>query len=111
MESSKLGGMLLQYPRWFLPTPGSEAVLADAAARLAGIPATVALRNVSWCDAARHTARTPDLLRRFGLTHAMVDGPQGVGSGVPRIAATTTTTHLASPHRWRQATDLRWARQ
>ena len=94
VESGKLGGLLLQYPRWFLPTPGSEAVLADAAERLAGIPATVELRNATWFDSARHTARTLDLLRGLGLTHVMVDGPQGLGSSVPRVAA-TTTPHLA----------------
>ena len=35
--SGKLGGFLLQYPRWFLPTPESKAVLAEAAERLSGI--------------------------------------------------------------------------
>ena len=93
-ELDKLGGVLLQYPRWFLPTPESEAILADAGERLFGIPATVELRNSSWFDTTRHTARTLDMLRGLGLTHVMVDGPQGLGSSVPRVPA-TTTPHLA----------------
>ena len=93
-ELDKLGGVLLQYPRWFLPTPESEAMLADAAERLSGIPATVELRNSSWFDTTPHTARTLDMLRGLGLTHVMVDGPQGLGSSVPRVPA-TTTPHLA----------------
>ena len=93
-ELGKLGGILLQYPRWFLPTPANKALLALAAERLAGIPATVEFRHASWFDSARHTSRTLDLLRELGLTHVMVDGPQGLGSSVPRVAA-TTTPHLA----------------
>lgn len=93
-ESGKLGGLLLQYPRWFLPTPQSEAVLTDAAERLSGISATVEFRHASWFDTPAHTARTLDMLRALGLTHVMVDGPQGLASSVPRIAA-TTTPHLA----------------
>jgi len=37
-EAGKLGGILLQYPRWFLPTPENKDLLAESAARLAGIP-------------------------------------------------------------------------
>lgn len=93
-EAGKLGGLLLQYPRWFLPTRESEGVLDEAAQRLAGIPAAVEFRNTAWFDTTRHTARTLDLLRGLGLTHVMVDGPQGTVSSVPRVAA-TTTPHLA----------------
>src|SRR6476620_6287211 len=49
-EAGKLGGILLQYPRWFLPTPANKHLLAEAATRLAGIPATVELRNRIWFD-------------------------------------------------------------
>ena len=93
-ELGKLGGVLLQYPRWFLPTPQSEATLADAAERLSDLPATVELRNTSWFDTTMQTARTLDMLRALGLTHVMVDGPQGLSSSVPRVPA-TTTPHLA----------------
>jgi uncharacterized protein YecE (DUF72 family) len=89
-EQGKLGGVLLQYPRWFLPTPANKQLLAEAATRLAGIPATVELRNRLWFNSAKSTGWTLDLLRELGLTHVVVDGPQGLESSVPPVAAVTT---------------------
>ena len=89
-EAGKLGGILLQYPRWFLPTPENKDLLAEAAARLAGIPASVELRNRIWFNSPRSTEWTLDMLRDLGLTHVVVDGPQGMESSVPAVAAVTT---------------------
>lgn len=88
-ERGKLGGVLLQYPRWFLPTPENKALLADAATRLNGIPAAVELRHRHWFGSERSAGWTLDLLRELGLTHVIVDGPQGLDSSVPRVAAVT----------------------
>jgi uncharacterized protein YecE (DUF72 family) len=93
-EQDKLGGILLQYPRWFLPNAESKALLADAAQRLGGVPATVELRNHMWFDSPRSVERTLGLLHDLGLTHVMVDGPQGLTSSVPAVAG-VTTPHLA----------------
>ena len=38
-DAGKLGGILLQFPRWFLPTPESKDLLAECAMRLANVPA------------------------------------------------------------------------
>jgi uncharacterized protein YecE (DUF72 family) len=89
-ESGRLGGILLQYPRWFLPTPANKQLLAEAATRLAGIPATVEFRNRMWFGSAQSTGWTLDMLRELGLTHVIVDGPQGLESSVPAIPAVTT---------------------
>jgi uncharacterized protein YecE (DUF72 family) len=89
-ETGKLGGILLQYPRWFLPTPANKELLAKSAARLAGIPATVEFRNRLWFKNAEATGWTLTLLRDLGLTHVIVDGPQGVDSSVPTVPAVTT---------------------
>jgi uncharacterized protein YecE (DUF72 family) len=89
-ESGKLGGLLLQYPRWFLPTPENKDLLAESAARLAGIPATVEFRNQLWFKSAQSTGWTLDMLRDLGLTHVIVDGPQGLESSVPLVPAVTT---------------------
>jgi uncharacterized protein YecE (DUF72 family) len=90
LEAGKLGGILLQYPRWFLPTPENKDLLAESATRLAGIPATVELRNGLWFKNAQASGWTLDMLRDLGLTHVMVDGPQGLDSSVPPVAAVTT---------------------
>lgn len=89
-DASKLGGILLQYPRWFIPSPANKDLLAESAARLAGIPATVELRNHMWFDSTTSTQYTLDMLRDLGLTHVMVDGPQGLESSVPAVPGVTT---------------------
>ena len=90
----KLGGVLLQYPRWFLPTPDNKALIAESAERLAGTPGAVELRNRIWYGGPDGTGRatqwTLDMLRDLGLTYVMVDGPQGLESSVPPVAAVTT---------------------
>lgn len=92
--AGKLGAILLQYPRWFLPTPENKALLADAAERLAGVPGAVELRNRHWFDgdigAGRGTDWTLAMLRELGLAHVVVDGPQGLESSVPLVPAVTT---------------------
>ena len=92
--AGKLGGVLLQYPRWFLPTPENKDLLAESAARLAGTPGAVELRNRHWYGVAdgggKATQWTLDMLRDLGLTYVMVDGPQGLESSVPPVAAVTT---------------------
>lgn len=92
--AGKLGGVLLQYPRWFLPTPENKDHLAESAARLAGTPGAVELRNRYWYGGADGTGKatqwTLDMLRDLGLTYVMVDGPQGLESSVPPVAAVTT---------------------
>jgi uncharacterized protein YecE (DUF72 family) len=89
-ETAKLGGILLQYPRWFLPTPDNKALLADAAVRLAGVPGSVELRNRLWFNSPASTSWTLDMLSDLGLTHVIVDGPQGLESSVPAVAGVTT---------------------
>jgi uncharacterized protein YecE (DUF72 family) len=92
--AGKLGGVLLQYPRWFLPTPENKDHLAESATRLAGTPGAVELRNRHWYGgpdgSGKPTQWTLDMLRNLGLTYVMVDGPQGLESSVPPVAAVTT---------------------
>src|SRR6476469_1482580 len=97
-EAGKLGGVLLQYPRWFLPTRENKDHLAESATRLAGTPGAVELRNHTWYGGAdgqgKATQWTLDMLRDLGLAYVMVDGPQGLESSVPPIVA-VTSPHLA----------------
>jgi uncharacterized protein YecE (DUF72 family) len=92
--AGKLGGVLLQYPRWFLPTPENKDHLAESAVRLAGTPGAVELRSRHWYGGAdgsgKATQWTLDMLRDLGLAYVMVDGPQGLESSVPPVMAVTT---------------------
>ena len=93
-DAGKLGGILLQFPRWFLPTPASRATLADCAARLANVAAAVELRNRLWFETSGGDPRAGEwtlaLLRELGLAYVMVDGPQGLESSVPPLTGVTT---------------------
>lgn len=92
--SGKLGCVLLQYPRWFLPTPENKDHLAESAARLADTPGAVELRSRHWYGGpdgrGKATQWTLDMLRDLGLAYVMVDGPQGLESSVPPVAAVTS---------------------
>lgn len=88
----KLGGVLLQYPPWFLPTPENKHEIAESAGRLHGIPTAVEFRNQSWYASEKATQWTLDMLRDLSLTHVIVDGPQGLKSSVPAVPAVTTPT-------------------
>jgi uncharacterized protein YecE (DUF72 family) len=107
--AGKLGGVLLQYPRWFLPTPENKDYLAESASRLAGTPGAVELRNRHWYGGpdgrGKATQWTLDMLRDLGLTYVMVDGPQGLESSVPPVAAVTNPElAMARLHGRRSAT-------
>ena len=90
--AGKMGGILLQYPRWFLPTPENKHEIEEAAERLRGIPAAVEFRNEFWYSSDTATQWTLDMLRDLSLTHVIVDGPQGMKSSVPAVPAVTTPT-------------------
>ena len=88
--AGKLGAVLLQYPRWFLPNKESAAIIDDARARLGDVAGAVELRNHRWFETERRTQRVLDFLRDRGLAFVMVDGPQGLESSVPRVVAATS---------------------
>ena len=71
-----------------------EVRLRESAARLAGTPGAVELRNRHWYGGSDGTGKatqwTMDMLRDLGLTYVMVDGPQGLESSVPPVAGVTT---------------------
>ena len=88
-RAGKLGGVLLQYPRWFLPNPPNKDLIAESATRLAAVGATVEFRNRMWFGSEKSTQWTLDMLRDLGVTHVIVDGPQGLQSSVPAVPAVT----------------------
>jgi uncharacterized protein YecE (DUF72 family) len=89
-KARKLGGVLLQYPRWFLPNPPNKDLIAESVTRLAAVGATVEFRNRMWFGSEKSSQWTLDMLRDLGATHVIVDGPQGLQSSVPALTAVTT---------------------
>ena len=88
--TGKLGAVLLQFPRWIVPSKKAAALIEDAARRLGDVAGAVELRNHRWFDKQERTSRVLDFLRAQGLAHVMVDGPRGLESSVPPVIATTT---------------------
>lgn len=88
-RAGKLGAILLQYPKWFLPNAESDGLIVDAARRLAPYLAAVEFRNRRWLEGAR-AERTLEFLTRLGLPFVMVDAPPGLDSSLPLTMAVTS---------------------
>ncbi len=87
--AGKLGAVLLQYPKWFLPNRENAESLLDAKRRLGEYGAAVEFRNHRWF-AGRTGARTLEFLTEQELPLVMVDGPQGMESSIPPLHAVTS---------------------
>ena len=89
VAADKLGAILLQYPRWFVPGAPARDELLRARERLEGLPVSVEFRARSWFSAktADHTLR---FLSDHDLPFVMVDEPQGLRSSVPPVVAVTS---------------------
>ena len=106
-SSGKLGSVLLQYPRWFLPGEESRTSILDARERLGGLDSAVEFRNASWFD-ARNADRTLGFLEANRIPFVMVDEPQGFRSSVPPVVAVTSPYRAVIRFHGRRAAD--WER-
>ena len=88
-DAGKLGAVLLQYPRWFLPNAESKALVVEARDRLQGVPCAVEFRNRRWFT-PQTTERTLRFLSDHDLPYVVVDEPQGLDSSVPPVADVTS---------------------
>ena len=88
-SAGKLGYVLFQMPRWFIPSRESDAYLERVAERLAGFRVAVEFRQSGWMT-ERRVPRTLDFLRATGLVYVSVDEPQGTAGSVPPVAAATS---------------------
>lgn len=87
--AGKLGAVLLQYPRWFLPGRGSAAELLDAKRRLGEYTGAIEFRNRRWL-VDRIARRTLEYLGEHDLPLVAVDAPAGMASSMPRLVAATS---------------------
>jgi uncharacterized protein YecE (DUF72 family) len=85
-SSGKLGSVLLQYPRWFLPGEESRQHILEAKERLGDLPVAVEFRNARWFDDRNHE-RTLRFLHDHRIPFVMVDEPQGFSSSIPPLIA------------------------
>lgn len=95
--AGKLGLVLLQFPRWFLPGPESRAYLAEVRDRLGHYRGAVEFRAAAWMAGAERE-ETLALLGDLDLAYVCVDEPQGFPSSVPPVAAATTDVAVVRFH-------------
>src|SRR5664280_762116 len=87
--SGQLGSVLLQFPKWFFPPSASRDLILDARERLGSVRCAVEFRSETWFNEKNHE-RTLRFLTANSIPLVMVDGPQGLRSSVPPIAAVTS---------------------
>jgi uncharacterized protein YecE (DUF72 family) len=83
-SAGKLGSILLQYPRWFLPGGENRERILEARERLGDMDFAVELRNRRWF-APKTLDRTLRFFEEHQIPFVMVDGPQGLESSVPPL--------------------------
>jgi len=88
-RARKLGAVLLQYPRWFVPGSAAREAILAARAHLGEFPCAVEFRNRRWFT-AHTTERTLQFLSDHDVPCVIVDGPQGLESSVPALPAVTS---------------------
>jgi uncharacterized protein YecE (DUF72 family) len=86
-EAHKLGGVLFQYPPWFVPKKENRQELARLRGRLPDYRVCVEFRSPMWLAEERDRERTLRTLEENGLVFVSVDAPEV--SKLPRLTAVT----------------------
>lgn len=96
-DAGKLGAIVFQFPKWFLPSPNAYRFLEDLREWLPDFGIAVEFRQASWLKPERRQ-RVLDFLKGLGLTYVVVDEPQGFSSSVPPIVAATAPLAMVRFH-------------
>ncbi|MBI4233206.1 MAG: DUF72 domain-containing protein [Chloroflexi bacterium] len=96
-SAGKLGVVLFQFPRWFIPGRERLDYILFCQEQLPQYRVAVEFRNALWLG-PEHQGRTLDFLRRNKLAFVCVDEPQGFPSSVPPIAEATAEVALVRFH-------------
>jgi uncharacterized protein YecE (DUF72 family) len=96
-DAGKLGAIVFQFPKWFLPSPASYRFMEDLREWLPDFGIAIEFRQVLWMKQERRE-RVLDFLKGRGYTYTVVDEPQGFSSSVPPIVATTAPLGMVRFH-------------
>lgn len=86
--AGKLGALLFQFPKWFLPNRASRRHLEEIRQRLPESTIAIEFRHESWFE-GRQRESTLAFEREMAFTNVIVDEPQLPGS-IPTIREVTT---------------------
>ena len=83
-DSGKLAAVHFQFAPWVLCNAAGHARVRECVERMAGHHLSVEFRNISWFN-DKHRYGTLAFERELGVTHTIVDGPQGFTNSVPSV--------------------------
>ena len=89
-RAGKLGAVLFQFPPWFYYRRSNLAHIAHCAQVLEGYQLAIEFRNRTWFE-DKHRDEVLAFEREHGLTHVVVDEPQGFTSSIPAVWEITTS--------------------
>jgi len=95
--AGKLGAVVFQFPKWFLPNPTSYRFLEDLREWLPEFRIAVEFRQAAWMKEERRQ-RVFDFLRDRKLSYVAVDEPQGFASSLPPVPAVTAPLAMVRFH-------------
>jgi len=87
-DAGKLGMIHFQFAPWLLRSRRDNSHIAYCVEKMADCEVSVEFRNNTWF-AAEHVEETLAMLRDLGVTHTVVDEPQGFTNSVPHVWAAT----------------------
>ncbi|MEX2599529.1 MAG: DUF72 domain-containing protein, partial [Dehalococcoidia bacterium] len=88
-SAGKLGLVLFQMAPWVTPNDGAWEQIAECQRRLPQYRLAVEFRHNAWFQGGQ-AQQTLNALRERGLTHVVVDEPQGFESSVPPVCDVTS---------------------
>ena len=87
-DANRLGGVLFQYPPWYVPNRENRAELGALRERMPDYRICVEFRSPMWTAEERDRKRTLRTLEDNGLVFVSVDAP--TASELPRLIASTS---------------------
>lgn len=96
-DGRKLGAVLFQFPKWFLPSPASYRFMEDLREWLPDFRIAIEFRQAGWMKEMRRE-RVLKFLEDRGFTYVVVDEPQGFPSSVPPVVASTAPLAMIRFH-------------
>lgn len=96
-DAGKLGAVLFQFPKWFLPSPASYRFMEDLREWLPDFRIAIEFRQASWMKEVRRE-RVLKFLKDRSFSYVVVDEPQGFPSSVPPVVASTAPLAMLRFH-------------
>jgi uncharacterized protein YecE (DUF72 family) len=96
-DAGKLGAVVFQFPKWFLPSQSAYRFMEDLREWLPDFGIAIEFRQVSWLKEERRQ-RVLQFLKDHGFTYVVVDEPQGFVSSVPPVVAVTAPPGMVRFH-------------